>query len=278
MNALPTAASSIAPIATGPTPQRRVARVATTAPMNEDAPTDAGDDAEDGRAELQVVEHEQEPGRPEDAPQRRRAPSARRRTPAGSGRAGRAAGRRGSRRRTGSRSSARRRRRLLVAGSCRAGRAETRNVSASSAIAIGAVSSWTRKPLIPKAMNSAAEPLAASARWPRPAARARRSSAGRRCRRRRRTSSGSPRAPTRSGAAGSVRTPSANATGIEPSSTARPRSAQMRTGRRRSRSTQAPATSPNDERGAEVQRRAGSRPRARPSRARGSPRAAARSA
>ena len=38
MNALPTAASSIAPIATGPMPQRPVARVATTAPMNDEAP------------------------------------------------------------------------------------------------------------------------------------------------------------------------------------------------------------------------------------------------
>ncbi len=30
-------------------------------------------------------------------------------------------------------------------------------------MAMGAVSIWTRKPLIPNAMNSAAEPLAASA-------------------------------------------------------------------------------------------------------------------
>ena len=39
-----------------------------------------------------------------------------------------------------------------------------------------------------------------------------------------------------------------NATGIDTSRTARPRSAQIRTGRRRSRSTQAPATSPTSER------------------------------
>ena len=42
-----------------------------------------------------------------------------------------------------------------------------------------------------------------------------------------------------------VRTPRANATGTDPSRTARPRSAQMSTGRRRRRSTHAPATSPN---------------------------------
>ena len=43
---------------------------------------------------------------------------------------------------------------------------------------------------------------------------------------------------------GKVRTSSANATGIDARRTARPRSAQMSTGRRRSRSTQAPATRP----------------------------------
>ena len=38
MNALPTAESSIATIATGPIPKRRVARVATIAPMNDEKP------------------------------------------------------------------------------------------------------------------------------------------------------------------------------------------------------------------------------------------------
>ena len=38
MNALPSAESSIAPMATGPMPQRRVARAATTAPMNDETP------------------------------------------------------------------------------------------------------------------------------------------------------------------------------------------------------------------------------------------------
>ena len=38
-----------------------------------------------------------------------------------------------------------------LAGSCRAGPPSTRNVMASMAIAIGAVRTWTRKPLIPKA-------------------------------------------------------------------------------------------------------------------------------
>ncbi len=51
--------------------------------------------------------------------------------------------------------------------------------------------------------------------------------------------------PDTTSSCGKVRTPRANATGTDPRSAARPRSAQMRTGRRRSRSTQAPATSPN---------------------------------
>ena len=41
--------------------------------------------------------------------------------------------------------------------------AETRNESASMAMAIGAVSAWTRNPLTPNARNSEADPLAASA-------------------------------------------------------------------------------------------------------------------
>ena len=49
-----------------------------------------------------------------------------------------------------------------------------------------------------------------------------------------------------------VSVPSTNESGIDPSSTARPRSAQMRTGRRRSRSTHAPATSPTKSVGDEV--------------------------
>ena len=71
MNALPTAARSIAAIATGPMPQRRVARVATTAPMNDDAPPTPAMTPEHGRARAAIVEDEQEPRRAEDAPQRR---------------------------------------------------------------------------------------------------------------------------------------------------------------------------------------------------------------
>ena len=159
--------------------------------------------------------------------------------------------------RTGSRSSRRRRRRLLAPDRRRGGRAETRSVTASMAIAIGAVRSWTRKPLIPKAseLGRRAAGGQGAVGLDQPLALDDRRQVGvvggveerrqdRRQRRRRRA------------AATNVRTPSANATGIEPSSTARPRSAQMRTGRRRSRSTQAPATSPNDQR-----RRRGRAPR-----------------
>ena len=70
MNALPTADSSIATIATGPIPKRRVARVATTAPMNDEKPPTPAIDAERRRTETQLVQHEQEPRRPEDPPQR----------------------------------------------------------------------------------------------------------------------------------------------------------------------------------------------------------------
>ena len=69
MNALPTAASSIAPIATGPTPQRRVARGRDHGPDERRGATDPGHDPEHGRAQLEVVEDEQEPRRAEDAPQ-----------------------------------------------------------------------------------------------------------------------------------------------------------------------------------------------------------------
>ena len=71
MNAVPSADRSIARIATRPTPQRRVAREAATAPMNADAPPIAGHDADRRRSELQLLEDEQEPDRPEDAPRDR---------------------------------------------------------------------------------------------------------------------------------------------------------------------------------------------------------------
>ena len=122
--------------------------------------------------------------------------------------------------------------------------ADTRNDTASRAIAIGAVRSWTRKPLTPKAMNSDAEPLAASAASHPRGARVRRSSAGRRCRPSRRSVVRIAARPETARSCQNVRTPKANASGTEPRSAARPRSAQIRTGRRRSRSTQAPATSP----------------------------------
>ena len=54
-----------------------------------------------------------------------------------------------------------------------------------------------------------------------------------------------PPAPTRRGAAGTPGRRARRRSGTDPSSAARPRSAQIRTGRRRRRSTQAPATRPN---------------------------------
>ncbi len=72
---------------------------------------------------------------------------------------------------------------------------------------------------------------------------ARRSSAGRRCRPQSKNVVRTP--PGRHDhSCQNVSASRANATGIEPSRAARPRSAQIRTGRRRRRSTQAPATRP----------------------------------
>ena len=61
--------------------------------------------------------------------------------------------------------------------------------------------------------------------------------------------------PRRADSCGSDSQPPSAATGIVPSSTARPRSAQIITGRRRRRSTQAPATKPTSERRDQLQRR-----------------------
>ena len=104
-----------------------------------------------------------------------------------------------SRSRTGSRSEAGAGRRFRSAGSPSSSTADTTNVIASRKIAIGAVSTEIRKPLMPKPANSLADQLAASARVRLArGARARRRSAGRRCRPRRRTWSGSrPRTVTR---------------------------------------------------------------------------------
>ncbi len=71
MNRLPTAESSMATIATGPIPQRAVDRVATIAPMNDDAPPTPATMPTSGRADAELVDREQEPRRPEDAPQHR---------------------------------------------------------------------------------------------------------------------------------------------------------------------------------------------------------------
>ena len=58
-------------MATGPTPQRRVERVATSAPMNDEAPPTPAMTPISAGLTLELVEREQEPGRPEDAPQHR---------------------------------------------------------------------------------------------------------------------------------------------------------------------------------------------------------------
>ena len=251
MNALPTAERSIAAIATRRCPSVRRARRDDRADERAD-PAHARDEAERRPGSAELVEDEQEERRPEDAPQAASA-IAHRRTPGGSGRG--ATSRRPSRisSRTGSRSAARRRRRLLAADRAEEdGRA--RNDSASTAIAIGAVSTWTRKPLIPKAMNSAAEPLAARRRVGRDQLvalddRRQVGVVGRvEERRQDRGQAGHDQElPERQDAR--ART----ATGIEPSRAARPRSAEIRTGRRRSRSTQAPATRPNSSAGDELE-------------------------
>ncbi len=122
--------------------------------------------------------------------------------------------------------------------------AETTNERASMAMAIGAVSRLTRNPATPNAANSTAELVAASA----PLARTRSSrptTVGRYARSAtsKNVVSTAARADTMN-TCGSVSQPPIAATGMLPSSTARPRSAQMRTGRRRRRSTQAPAANP----------------------------------
>jgi hypothetical protein len=123
--------------------------------------------------------------------------------------------------------------------------ADTRNETASMKIASGALSSWMRKPLIPKAVNSAAEPEAASAPLARTSwlrgtidGRYALSAASKNVLRIATTND------TRSNWA-RVNQPPTAPIGIVNSRTARPRSAQTMTGRRRSRSTQAPTTRPN---------------------------------
>ena len=57
-------------MATGPMPQRRVLRCATQGPDQRADAAQAGDDAQGGRSEVQLVEGEEDVGRAEDAPQR----------------------------------------------------------------------------------------------------------------------------------------------------------------------------------------------------------------
>ena len=122
--------------------------------------------------------------------------------------------------------------------------AETTNEQASTAIAIGAVSSFTRNPAAPNARNSIALAVAASAPLARTSS-ARETMVGRYA-----LSATSKKVVSTaasddtSSTWASVSQPPTAARGMDPSSTALPRSAQIITGRRRRRSTQAPATNP----------------------------------
>ncbi len=161
MNRLPSAASSIAAIATGPTPQRRVDRVARTAPMNEDAPptpatipTSAALTPSSSMANRNHV-----------APKIPQRPASSICAPANV-------------RRMGSWRTSRRPCRISSSTGSRSSRggggaswvrtvssrtADTTYVTASMRIVIGPVRRVTRMPLTPNPANSAAEPLAASA-------------------------------------------------------------------------------------------------------------------
>ena len=121
--------------------------------------------------------------------------------------------------------------------------AETTNEIASIRIAIGAVRIWTSRPRsrTPQPRRPSCSPGACCS--PRPAPRARSPSAGTTARRSRRGRSGGRPRTRRPGAAQPSR-PMTAASGIETSSTARPTSVQIISGRRRRRSTQTPATRP----------------------------------
>ena len=248
-----------------PMPQRGVARVATTAPMNDDEPADPGD------------RRRSPPGSERQAPRATNRNHVAPKTPHSAASAIWATDERpqdrivpdepkpvadlGQRPARGPRAAAVA---PPPAGSCRAGPPRPGNVTASIAIAIGAVRTWTRKPLIPKAheLGGGSARRECAVGLDEPVALDDRRQVGV-VGRRRRTSSGRRPAPATTSSCANVRTPSANATGIEPSNTARPRSAQIRTGRRRSRSTQAPATSPKRA-SRRARRCAGSPPRPRP--------------
>ena len=161
MNRLPRAASSMAAMATGPTPQRRVDRVATTAPMKDDAPpTPAMTPMAAGVTPTSSMANRNHvaPKTPHSIDMSIWAPTNARRI--GEPRTMRNPCRISSR--TGSRSE-------RGGGGGSGARtennrtAETRYVTALIAIVIGPVRSWTRKPLIPKPANSATDPDAARA-------------------------------------------------------------------------------------------------------------------
>ena len=145
------------------------------------------------------------------------------------------------------------------------------------AMAIGAVRTWTRKPLIPNAVNSdgraARRQRAVGVDQLLPLDDRRqvgvvgRVEERRQDRRQRRHDAAAARTSGRR----ARRRP-----GSSRAATARPRSAQIRTGRRRRRSTQAPATSPKTSVGDRARGCAGARPRPPPNRGRGWPPAAAR--
>ncbi len=158
MNALPIVNPTIPTSIAVPSPSRREIRPAKTAPRNDPAPPIPTMTPMAAGQRPDLLAGEQQVDGPEDAPQDvsrragggeraedRRSPDhpqpvpdlARRRTPVDS-----VAGRAGSGRRIEPRK-----------------RADARNDTASTAMAIGALNSWIRKPLIPKAENSATEAL-----------------------------------------------------------------------------------------------------------------------
>ena len=147
MNALPIVTRTTAPMKNRPTPSRRTARPATAAPTSELSPPIAGDQPDHARREARCRSRTR--GRP-----RRTRPRTRRsrRRP---GRAGAGSGRASVRREAladlvGARARGRRPAgpRAPRAGSTARNSAETRNETASSAIAMGAVSSWMSQPPI----------------------------------------------------------------------------------------------------------------------------------
>ena len=134
-----------------PDPPARVERVATTAPMNDDAPPTAGDDADERRARARARRARTgSTRRPEHAPQRRQQHLGDREGPSDRVVPDEPEPVRGSRRAPA---------RVLdawaaappPADASASSTADTTNVTASMRIVIGRSGAWTRKPLMPNA-------------------------------------------------------------------------------------------------------------------------------